>query len=277
MARLPLGVSRLDAICGGGAPAGSVILLAGEPGAGAREFLTTAAVVNGLAHSDRDRFDLTYGRLPDAASVPDEIHYVSLTAAEAALEQEWRRMFDPAIVAAGWEAINVADLAAQYLSGTGIPSAWYANASGAAPMAQSADDPDLLGAITDYLDTHAPGSLVAIDSLTALGTLPDERVSWGEIAVFLRGLRRATEDWDGLVLLLLNPASLPQQAFGRLSSGVDGTFRFEWASGGHEIDRTMVIEKFRGVLPTIDADDIVRFETEIDGSGFKLSEVRKIR
>ncbi len=57
----------------------------------------------------------------------------------------------------------------------------------------------------------------------------------------------------------------------------DGTLVFEWAAGGNELDRTMVVKEFRGVLPEIEEEDIVRFETEIHEGGFDISDVRKIR
>ena len=49
MDRIPFGIRRLDTTIGGGAPPGSVVLLSGDAGAGAREFMYTSAVMNGLA------------------------------------------------------------------------------------------------------------------------------------------------------------------------------------------------------------------------------------
>jgi KaiC/GvpD/RAD55 family RecA-like ATPase len=277
MARLPFGVRRLDALCGGGAPAGSIVLLADEPGAGARAFLATAVLVNALARTDPERFELVYGDVADAAIVPDEIHYVSLTTQEASFEREWQQVFDQTMVTAGLEAVSLADLSARYFEGTRVPAEGNTDALGAVGAEEPAGQPDLLDALSEFLEAHASEGLIAVDSLTDLGPLPDERASWREIAILLRGLRRGADDWGGLVLLLVDPASLPREALAQLQSAVDGTFRFEWATGGHEIDRTLVIEQFRGVLPTIDQEDIVRFETRIDESGFRLSEVRKIR
>ncbi len=277
MARLPFGVRRLDALCGGGAPAGSIVLLAEEPGAGARAFLATAVLVNALARTDPERFELVYGDVADAAIIPDEIHYVSLTTQKASLEREWQQVFDQAMVTAGLEAVSLTDLSARYFEGTPVPAEGNTDALGAGGAEEPDDEQDLLGALSEFLEAHASEGLIAVDSLTDLGPLPDARASWREIGILLRGLRRAADDWGGLVLLLVDPASLPRRALAQLQSAVDGTFRFEWATGGHEIDRTLVIEQLRGVLPTIDQKDIVRFETRIDESGFSLSEVRKIR
>jgi len=43
MDRIPFGVRQLDITVNGGAPTGSVVLLAGEAGAGSREFVHTRA------------------------------------------------------------------------------------------------------------------------------------------------------------------------------------------------------------------------------------------
>src|SRR6056297_2416419 len=77
MERLPFGISRLDSMIDGGAPAGSVVLLAGEVGAGAREFVYTSVAMNALAHADAELFDLYYGNVHGNAAVPEDIHYIS--------------------------------------------------------------------------------------------------------------------------------------------------------------------------------------------------------
>jgi len=88
MPSLPFGVARLDSILEGGAPPGNVVLLAGESGAGAREFLYTSAAMNALGHADAELFDLYYGDLPADAALPDEVHYLSFTADTGALTRE---------------------------------------------------------------------------------------------------------------------------------------------------------------------------------------------
>ncbi len=76
MERIPFGIARLDSIIHGGAPPGSVVLIAGDAGAGAREFLYTSAVMNGLAHEDTELFDLHYGDAHEDSVLPEEIHYI---------------------------------------------------------------------------------------------------------------------------------------------------------------------------------------------------------
>jgi len=110
MATIPFGVSRLDGRIGGGAPEGSVVLLSGEAGAGAREFAYTSAVLNGLQSADPDLFDLHYGDLHGNAVAPEDIHYVSFTADEAELQREISFTLDEEIVDAGLDAVSFADL-----------------------------------------------------------------------------------------------------------------------------------------------------------------------
>jgi len=278
MDRFPFGIARLDTIINGGAPAGSVVLLAGDAGAGAREFLYTCAVVNGLAHTDPERFELNYGQIGELAAIPPEIHYVSFTASEAELERELKMVIDPAVVEPSLDAITFVDLSSTYFQLSPVPHSWYAGESQQLQDLGRRDDRrDALEALGDYLDEHARENLVLIDSLSDLGALSRNRLTWSDIALVLKGLRRAARSWNGLILLLLDKEGVPPAEFGQLMGSADGTFVFEWAAGGNELDRTMVVKEFRGVLPEIEEEDIVRFETEIHEGGFDISDVRKIR
>jgi hypothetical protein len=75
----------------------------------------------------------------------------------------------------------------------------------------------------------------------------------------------------------VNTDTLTDQELGMLMDASDGSLLFEWAAGGSERARTMVVRQFRGVLSQLQAENIVRFETEIGGSGLDISDVRKIR
>ena len=278
MDRIPFGVARLDAIIDGGAPPGSVVLLAGDAGAGAREFLYTSAVINALAHTDPDAFALHYGEVLEGAAVPEEVHFVSFTAAEDELRRELTQAISEDIVEPSLDAITFADLSATYFQLSPVPRSWYAGERHRIQdLGQRDDRRDALEALGDYLDEHAAGNLVLIDSLSDLGALAGAGMDWPDVAMLLKGLRRAARQWDGLILLLVDKEGVPPASFGQLMGSVDGTFVFEWAAGGNELDRTMVVKEFRGVLGEIEEEDIVQFETEITEAGFDISDVRKIR
>jgi len=76
---------------------------------------------------------------------------------------------------------------------------------------------------------------------------------------------------------LVNTDSITDREFGALMDAAGGTLQFTWESGGSQRARTMFVREFRGVLSRLEAENIVRFETEIHDGGFDISDVRKIR
>lgn len=278
MDRMPLGISRLDSTIDGGAPTGSVVLLAGESGAGAREFCYTSAVMNGLARADDDLFDLYYGDLGSDAILPEEVHYVSFTSEQAAIGQEMRFVMDDDLVDVGAEELQFHDLSREYFQLTPVPTDWYDDrTTDITGLGSRHERRDVLDALGEYLSEHATGNLVVIDSLTDLIAAASDRMDWADLTVLLKGLERASHRWGGVILLLVAVEPLSPTQLGRLKEATDGTLCFEWESGGSERARTLVVERFRGVLSRLEDEDIVRFETEIRGGGFDISNVRKIR
>jgi KaiC/GvpD/RAD55 family RecA-like ATPase len=278
MERIPFGIAQLDTVINGGAPPGSVVLLAGEAGAGAREFLYTSAVMNALPEGDPELFDLNYGSYPPAAHPPEGIHYVSFTGARNELEWEFEQAVSAELVEPSIDHVAFKDLSAPYFEMSAVPRSWYAGErQRITDLGSRSERRGVLEALGDYLDANAAGNLVLIDSLSDLAAIPGERLGWGEITMLVKGLRRAARSWDGLILLLVDKEGVSETAFGMLKGSADSTFVFEWAAGGNELDRTMVVQEFRGVLPEIEAENIVRFETEIGDGGFDISDIRKIR
>ncbi|MFP8952532.1 RAD55 family ATPase [Natrialbaceae archaeon A-arb3/5] len=278
MDRMPLGISRLDRIIGGGAPVGSVVLLAGQSGAGAREFCYTAAAMNGLARTDSELFDLHYGELGANAAVPEEIHYLSFTDERDAVVDEMSIVIGDEITDAGMDRIEFVELAREYFQLTPVPTAWYIDRpADITELGSHTDRSSVLESFGDYLTANAPGNLVVVDSITDLVALSDEELSWSDLTVLLKGLSRASHRWGGVILLLVNDDLLSATELGRLKEATDGTLRFEWESGGSERARTLVVEQFRGVLSRLEDENIVQFETEINDGGFDISNVRKIR
>lgn len=278
MDRIPFGVSRLDDIIGGGAPPGSVVLLAGDAGAGAREFCYTSATINGLAHADEEQFQLHYGEVSEAAVVPEEVHYISFTASGSELRREIEFTMSAELVDAGAEAMEFADLSQEYFQLSAIPREWYTHKTQTiTDLGKGTDRRGLLEALGEYLNTNAAGNLVLIDSLTDLARAPSEHLDWNEITLLVKGLQKASRAWDGLILVLVSQEALTAEEMGSLMGAADGTLAFEWETGGNERDRIMFVREFRGVLPRLEEEDIIRFETEIHDGGFDISNVRKIR
>lgn len=278
MMRIPLGVDRLDSVLGGGAPAGSVVLLSTEAGAGGRAFLHTSAVMNAIASSDPELFDLYYGDLHADSSSPSEVHYVSFTSSEDAIRREFQFTMADELVDGATDSITFHDLSAEYFQLSPIPREWYrGDPTSLEELGQSDHRDDPLSALGECLTEHAPGNLVIVDSLTDLVVSDSDDVQWSDIAMLTKGLRRAATEWEGLILLVINTNSLSHQKLATLTAGVSGTLGFSWESGGSQRARTMVVRDFQGVLSRLENEDIVRFETEILDSGFDISDIRKIR
>jgi KaiC/GvpD/RAD55 family RecA-like ATPase len=278
MDRIPFGIRRLDATIGGGAPPGSVVLLSGEAGAGAREFMYTAALMNGLTEADPELFDLYYGDLAESATVPEAVHYISFTGKKEQLRDEMALTMDEAIVDAAVESVRFHDLSDEYFHLSPVPREWYSErVDSISDLGGTTERQGLPRALGDRLTEHAADTLVVVDSITDLVGAPMDDLSWDDVPVLLRGITRAASEWGGLVLLHVSREALGARRHGQLVDSADGTLVFEWESGGSTRDRTMVVKRFGGVLSRIEAEDIVRFETEIGDSGFDISDVRKIR
>ena len=278
MDRIPFGIRRLDTTIGGGAPPGSVVLLSGEAGAGAREFMHTAALMNGLTDTGPELFDLYYGDLGANATVPEAVHYVSFTGKKSQLYDEMALTMDDDIVDPAVDSVTFHDLSAEYFHLSPVPQEWYRERIDTiSDLGGTTDQKSLPRALGDCLTEYARNTLVVIDSITDLVGAPMDDLSWDDIPVLLRGITRAASEWGGLVLVHVNREALDSRRHGQLVDSVDGTLVFRWESGGSTRDRTMVVKQFGGVLSRIEAEDIVQFETEIGDLGFDISDVRKIR
>ncbi len=279
MDRLPFGINRLDEMVQGGAPTGSVVLLSGEAGAGAREFMYTSAVMNGLARTDEDLFDLHYGDLHRDAREPDGIHYITFTSDRSQLWEEIETVMDTDIAASGLEPVEFCSLSRQFFHVSPVPRTWYATETPNIKNLRKRHEEreGLLSALGEELSKRAPGNLVVIDSLSDLVATIGENIEWSDISYVVKGLQRAAHEWDGIILLHVNRQTLTEERHGQLVDACTGTLEFSWESGGSTRARTLVVKQFRGVLSQIEDENIVQFETELGDTGFDISDVRKIR
>jgi archaellum biogenesis ATPase FlaH len=263
----------------GGAPTGSVVLLSGEAGAGAREFMYTAAVMNGLARTDDELFDLHYGDLHPQARQPDGIHYITFNSDQSQLRREMETVIDEEITASGLDPVDFCSLSRQFFHVSPVPRNWYADETPDIKnlLKRHEEREGLLSALGDELSKRAPGNLVIIDSLSDLVATLGEDLEWSDVTYVVKGLQKAAHEWDGLILLHVNNETLSATRHGQLVEACTGTLDFSWESGGSTRARTLVIKQFRGVLSQIEDENIVQFETELGDAGFDISDVRKIR
>ncbi len=279
MERIPFGINRLDNTIGGGAPRGSVVLLSGEAGAGAREFIYTSAVMNGLAQVEDDLFDLHYGTLEPNTALPDSIHYISFTNERDQIEAEIDMSMDSEIGQRGFEQVDFLSLSQNYFHKSPVPRQWYAEKTTdiTSLRKRHEDRETLLSALGDAVSERAPGNLVVIDSFSDLIGASGDDISWSDINYIMKGLGKAAHEWGAVILVHVNFETLSTTEHGQLVDSCSGTLEFQWETGGSTRARTLVVKNFRGVLSQIEAENIVKFETDLGDAGFDISDVRKIR
>jgi len=174
------------------------VLLSGEAGAGSREFMYTSAVINGMAETDAELFDLYYGDLPAGATHPKSVHYLSFTANEAQLAAEMRLAMDDEVLDAGLAGIEFHDLSERYYHMSPVPREWYAARTPTITDLRARHErEDLLSALGARLSQIAPDNLVVIDSLSDLVSAMGEDIEWADIAFLVSGIQKAPTSGAG--------------------------------------------------------------------------------
>jgi archaellum biogenesis ATPase FlaH len=137
----------------------------------------------------------------------------------------------------------------------------------------------LFESLIDTLETHAPNNLVIIDSLTDLMRGPArENLAWNDLVSLLKGIERVSKQWNASIYALLTAHIFEPSLEEEVSDCADGVLVFGWqAIGNNQRQRMMYIKKFRGLMPYLEDDNVVRFETRVSASqGFEVSNIREI-
>ncbi|MEM0128630.1 MAG: hypothetical protein QXG65_00465 [Thermoplasmata archaeon] len=265
--RIPCAVPDFDYFTGG-FPAGSVVLLLGEPGAGHVEFALTSAV-GLMRHAEApEDHPLRAGRAPGPIVLPTGVLYISLTRTRDQVLTEIRAAFDTPYPEAVERHLSFRDLSAAYFRSTPVPESWSevpgpldGRVRSALGSHRGPDDP--LGAVAGALDDDAAGKVVILDSLGDLVTRPG--IDLGELLTFLKGLRRRAKVWDGLVYLLLPRGIATPPLEQAIGDSVDGILSFGWSTalGRTHRERTMAIERFLPVLAHVAEENQGRFVVRV--------------
>jgi KaiC/GvpD/RAD55 family RecA-like ATPase len=259
--RVPTGVPDFDHLSGG-LPAGSVVLLAGEAGAGHQEFALTSAVHMMLHYDDPALHQFYLGRTRGPFVYPKGVAYVSLSRKRDQVLQEVAGAFDPSYQEVLLRHLSFQDLSPSYFADSVVPPTWSSVAApilSGLPAVARAGASSPLTALADALEVEGPSNLVVVDSLTDL--LVRRGVDTEELLTLVKGLRRRAKEWGGLVYLLLSRGVAPAATEQALYDSVDGVLSFTWTSSPfHSFrQRTMLIEKFMPVLTRIPQEQQGRF------------------
>lgn len=256
--RVPTGVADFDYLTGG-LPVGSVVLLAGEAGAGHTEFALTSAVHMMLHREDPSAYRLFLGHTAGTMRPPEGIAYVSATRSREQVLREVAGAFEPTYHDVLARHLDFHDVSPSYFSDSAVPSGWATVPGSLLADAPAIRTVDPLTAVADALEASAGSNLVIVDSLTDL--LVRRGVDAESILTLVKGLRRRAKSWGGLVYLLLARGVASDAQEKALFDSVDGVLSFSWTRGAthSQRQRSMLIEKFMPVLSRIPAELQGRF------------------
>lgn len=259
--RVPTGVPDFDYFMGG-VPAGSVVLLLGDAGAGHSEFALTSAAQLMLHVEDPRGHALHLGSARGPFVYPSGILYVSFTRTRRQVVDEVRDAFDPLYPAVVERHLTFEDLSAAYFAETSVPSAWAEvpsplSALERRPAARVDGGP--LRSLADALDAHGADRVAIVDSLGDLVVRPGLEPT--ELVTFLKGLRRRAKEWGGIVYLLLSRGVASAAVEHAIIDSVDGVLSFSWTSSPNRShrQRSLQIDKFLPVLSHVSDEYQGRF------------------
>jgi len=277
--RIPTGIPTLDNIIKGGFPSGSLVLLTGDAGAGNTEFAYTCAVMHSMMKKNPESLKIVINQLnmllhkDESLKFPEKISYISFTHTKEDIMAELGHTFPPEFASTLSGNMIFSDLSPNSLFPSGNKEDWISLKA----LRSVDEERQIINELVSTLDANAPNNLVIIDSLTSLFHACNRSMSWNDSISFLEELQRKSKKWDGLVYLLLGRGIFESMKEEEMMDIVDGALVFEWFEEGFSRQQAMYMKKFRGVMPHIARDFIVRFDTMITNTeGFVVTNVKRI-
>jgi len=273
---IPTGILSLDSMLKGGFPTGSLVILLGDVGAGHTEFAYTSMLSLLNPQESEDIFGYFKNR-----KQLERVCYISLTKSWTDICNEILRSFPDEFYEA-LDEVQFKDFSEDYFSMSSVPTGWATESTPSFDfLKKGRSERDLINDIAAYLDEHAPNSLVVIDSITALSEYcmdPNHSTQWSDAISFFRGLQKISKRWDGVIYALLTANILPDRMQEQIIDCADGVLLFQWGEfGTSDRHRVMHVKKFRGLLPHLEMENFVRFETSVTADrGFSVSNFKQI-
>ncbi|MCE8425859.1 MAG: hypothetical protein J5U17_08795 [Candidatus Methanoperedens sp.] len=237
-----------------------MVLLIGDVGAGNVEFAYTSAVMLSMLRSDPAKNNNVKNQLSslltekDILKIPENICYISMMREKEDILSELELSFPP----------EFATLMSQ-------------NMFFKINIQKSSEVVEVFKELVMVIEEHAANSLVIIDSLTNLIRICTGSTEWNELIFFLEDLQQRSKKWDGLIYILLGKNIFGSMKEEELMDISDGVLIFDWMQEDFMRHQTMIIKKFRGLMPHLTKENIVRFDTMVtDSDGFSLINVKHI-
>jgi len=136
---------------------------------------------------------------------------------------------------------------------------------------------NVLEELIEFFDSVESNSICVIDSLSDLVRIARSRLSWNDLIDFLIGLKVLIQKRDVVVYTVLTKDIVDYRLQEDVLSLADGIIVFRWKEKGDRMVRTMFIRKLLGVLPLLEKEGVIAYETRIDPErGFMISSVMRV-
>ena len=270
--RIPTSVSAFDTIVNGGIPSGSVVILAGEPGAGNVEFSYTSAAKLSIARRDEMFRNLMIEDSKDVY-IPEGTTYISFSKSKDEVMRAVDITFNEDLANAMKDNLIFKDFSVEFFKNSIVPRKWVTDDVSEFFRRKG----DLLKEFVNFIDEHSDGRIVIVDSLTDLATSP--RINIKDLVDVIKGLRRNAKKWNTVIYLLLTMGILDRSEENLLFDSVDGVLLFEWHASVKYSKRYryMYVLKFVGLMAHLEEERIARFNTMLNRkNGFVVINTEKI-
>jgi len=266
---MPTGITTFDPILEGGVPTGSLVLLLGEIGAGNYEFLYSS-IVNTLGFNK--------GGANVNLIVPKKIRYVTFTRLKEDVQHEIAQSFPSSGSIDAVNAIQFDDLSEFYFDRSIVPDEWYSHSDTLTRLQQRSERENIFVRLSSCFNQAEKDSIVILDSITDIATQNAIPNQWSYLTGMLRGLQRLSKQRNIIIYLLLSKGILGPVKETELADIADAVLLFKWEeSAGARRQRVMYFEKFRGVMPHLEEQDLVKFAVRISTTGgFEVSNIRVV-
>jgi len=127
--RIPTSVAAFDEIVKGGVPAGSVVILAGEPGSGNVEFAYTSAAKLSIARKYESRRKFMIVEAEDIY-IPEGTLYISFSKSEEEIFRAVDLTFNEDLAEAFRDSLKIQDLSVEYFRNSIVPRRWITDSTG---------------------------------------------------------------------------------------------------------------------------------------------------
>jgi len=281
LVRMPTGVADFDSIIKGGLPAGSVVLLLGDVGAGQLEFCLTSAAKIGLVLEDPKTREFFLGNTAArAGKLPESMHYITFSKSKEDIMQEVGLSFNSDYYESLSKNLKFMDFSEDYFMHSAVPTNWVGGTKRNGLFSNNHEEEEkkgLLEKLVNYFDGNSDNALIIVDSLTDL--IVNESIEFLDIVAVLKGLQRMAKKWKSLIYFILTDDILEKKKQQMIIDAVDGVLKFEWTKYHHTSlrQRYMYVEKFMSVLPHLDQARISRFATLVTAqSGFIVIDTERV-